>query len=239
MYRFKRLNRGVAAGLIVLMVTCVYVFLDERSFRKDTDVIRGVVESYLKAGEAAAVYPEALQNMDRPLTREEKQKIVDKSIRTVNDYWTEAKSVNQRWYFVNKESILRNIHYNMFEEIASEQLDSLRHSTDGIGYVSKASFLIKEAEPVKKVASKMVMITLKLSKIYYFQGEIHTFGVNEGYFRGWFSDEEAKAYSQQLHIVTVESETNFYLTLTDSGWKIFEVRDLMGNSYNQPRPANI
>ena len=237
MYRFKRFNRGVAVGLVVLMVTCVYVFLDERSFRRDTDVIRGVVESYLKAGEEAAVYPEALQNMDRQLTKEEKQKIADKSMKAVNDHWTEEKGINGQWYSVDKESILRNVRYNMFNEIGAEYYGG--SSNDGIGFVSKASFTIKEAKPVKKVAPKRAVITLSLSKKYYFQGEINTFGVSEGYFHGWFSNEDAKTYSQSLHVIEVNSETNFYLILTDNGWKIFEVRDLMGNSYEQPRPANI
>ena len=239
MYRFKRLNRGVAAGLIVLLVTCVYVYWDERSFQKDTDVIRGVVESYLKAGEQAAVYPEALQTMDRPLTNEEKKAIIDKSVKVVNEYWVDETVGDRQYSYRNKAGMLSGIRNVMFNEMGDRSYGTWSYNrTDRKGYVSKASFVIKEAKPVKKVAPKCAMFTVQLVRTYHFQGEIHTFGPSSGHVWMWMDKEEFDTYSQQLHTVTIDFEVDFYLNLTDDGWKIFETTGYGDEVHGSARPVN-
>jgi|GEM_PF-2853509 len=240
MYRFKRFNRGVAIGLAAIIITCVYVYWDERSFQKDTDVIRGVIESYLKAGEKAAVYPEALQTMERPLTGEEKQQIINRSIKVISDYWQEEATGFRMSYYRNKAGMLSGIRNNMFNDIGAYNDSGWSYyRPDKAGYVSKASFTIKEAEPAKKVAPKCAMLTVQLVRTYHFQGEVHTFGPVGGFvWANGFNDEEVKNHAQQLYAMTLDSEVNFYLTLTDSGWKIFEMTGGDDNFFGTTRPVN-
>ncbi|MGN1481541.1 hypothetical protein [Porcipelethomonas sp.] len=120
---FKKANRGLLLGGIVLVGFIAFVITDTISFKKNKPVIEDEIKSYVNSLESIAV------------TKDLSSNLLEKNINElISEYWTFSNEKNESYYYgVNQNEFKNNL-----EDITSEQEDGVWVSkwTAKVGEVS-------------------------------------------------------------------------------------------------------
>lgn len=128
---FKRINRGLVLGGIVLVGFIIFVIADTAAFKKDKPEIKNAVTEYVDSLSELAVTPQELQSIDiTKLTNAQTSEIDKKIEKNVNQYWTYEGDDNGNYYGFNKSE------YRSSLDLLKEK-DTDSETKDGVGYVTK------------------------------------------------------------------------------------------------------
>lgn len=131
---YKRINRGIVLGVVLLMGLAVFIWQDESNFQKETPAIQQTVTSYMDAVSKINTFDTQYQKIGTTVPKSvqvEKQQAVTK---VIDQYWVESEANN----VILKSSLL--------DQVKTMVTDNSK----GAGYVQKFSVQINGKPTIQK-----------------------------------------------------------------------------------------
>lgn len=222
MKRFlKRMNRGVALGILLAVAFSIYVVADTIGFRNDKPTLKTRAEEIVTAMAQAVITPENERNLEAP-TRETADAAIGRIETVLHDHMifaTEADNDYSMFYYGStRDEILKEIKNTLTD---SEYIGSPNHG----GYLTDCKMTRSHLEHFSKCGVDMAQVTGNVEVEYSYVGNPYLLlfdnpmlisdiaGVS-----GASQLEMAKNPNQQK--ATVDWYFTFTLKKVDGDWKI-------------------
>lgn len=110
---FKRINRGIVLGIIVILGFVIYVVADTSAFKKNKPNLEQAAENYFEAVSNVAVTPESDRDTKKnDMTEEGKKRLSEEFDKMLDDYWTDSSTdVVSQYYYIDMDSMKSSIDY--------------------------------------------------------------------------------------------------------------------------------
>lgn len=132
---YKRINRGIVLGIILLIGLTAYIWKNESDFKKEMPAIAQTITSYVEESAAADTFSQDLQKAGVQMNEQQQAEKLEEYTRLFNQYWTESDL---------------NDHYAKKSDILQKVQELITGNSKGIGYVRKSTAIVADAPTVKK-----------------------------------------------------------------------------------------
>jgi hypothetical protein len=220
---FKRVNRGIVLGVVLLIGLAVFIWQDESNFQKETPAIEKTVTSYLDTLSKINTFNTSLQKIGATMTTEQQTAKLQEFTKTIDQYWAESNVQNR----ATKPELLMQM-----KEMVSQ-------NSKGNGYIQKFTVRVNGTPTVKKTgpsnATARVDYTIVMEYAgspYYFDGDFMT---SVSRFSGKADSAETKK-DATLKRYNMGQNSSFELEKIGGTWKIIAT---LGGSSSSGEPVII
>lgn len=217
---FKRVNRGIVLGVVLLIGLAVFIWQDESNFQKETPAIEQTVTSYLDALSKINTFDTNLQKIGTTMTTEQQTAKLQELTKTIDQYWAESNVQNH----AAKSELLAQI-----KEMVSQ-------NSKGNGYIQKFTVRVNGTPTVKKTGPSNATARVDYTIVMEYTGSPYYF---DGDFMASVPHHSSKADSAETKIdvtskrYNIGQNTSFELEKIGGTWKI--IATIGGsNSFGEP-----
>jgi len=206
---FKRVNRGIVLGVVLLIGLAVFIWQDEVGFQKETTAIEHTATSYMEAMGKVNTFDTDFQKIGATMTTAQQTDKLQEITKIIDQYWAESDSQNG----MSKSSVLVDLK------------DMVTQNSKGKGYIQKFSAKLEGTPTVKKTGPSSASATTSYTVVLEYAGSPRAFlgGYSESMsnFSGGgkepSTDTTAIATRKRL---TINIQTNYELERIGGTWKI-------------------
>ncbi len=206
---WKRMNRGLALALVLVIGLVIYIAVDEGNFRREVPRIEQNLQSYMQQLPSIYVTGEA----DSAAVPQEQieQKLKD-NVALVQPYWLSTIGSSNGYQ------------YNL-DALTQDMQQVLQDSTLGNGYVSKLSYTIVGSPQIRKDGPGLAVVETEYSIVADYVGTPLIGGVAGTIYPDGYG-EDLSEYGEEPLRMTVTGYANFHMQRVDGDWKITQIDNL-------------
>ena len=225
----KKLNRGLALALVLVIGLAIYIAVDETRFKKEKPQIVQTLNAYMADLGKVMNTPEEYQKLGEKMP-EEALKQQEKELEEVlNRYWISTGSRGENYYY--SETYLQE-----WLQIVNALLEQTSY---GNGYLSSWNCRIEGSPQIYKNGSDSATVQLDYTLIAEYTGKVNVPGPDS--YASLSVELETDGSSQQEQEnqamrLTVTGSLGFELERSDNTWRI---KSTTGNGYNYSEPVPV
>ncbi len=223
----KKVNRGLALALVLIIALAVYIGIDETRFKKEKPQIVQTLNEYMadlgKVLNTPEEYRKLGEKMPDEALRQQEQELEE----VLNRYWISAGGKNPNYYY--SETYMQEWLQNV-----NALLEQMSY---GNGYLSSWNCRIEGSPQIYKNGSDSATVELEYTLTAEYTGKVNVPGpdsyasmVIEA---GGDSQQEQQEQAMRL---TVTGSLGFELERSDNTWRI---KSTTGNGYEYSEPVLV
>lgn len=152
---YKRINRGIVLGVVLLVGLAAYIWKDETDFQKETPVIQQTVTSFMEETCASSVSDTEHQNFNSVLTKSQQEQQLKKVNSLIDKYWIDSDDENA----LTKSRLLEQVKGMVTE------------NSKGNGYVQKCTVKLNGTPEVKKSGPSLASVETEYIVVMEYAGD--------------------------------------------------------------------
>lgn len=152
---FKRLNRGLILGLVLLIGLVIYVNIDNANFKKEMPVIQETLNQYLEDCADIAIWSPQYQKLNKIVPADIVDQTKAKGDAVFNKYWVSSQGENE---------------YGTKSELVKRYQELLQRNAEGIGYITKWSATLNGMPNIIKSGPRDATVTINYTQVVEFVG---------------------------------------------------------------------
>ena len=225
----RRMNRGIALGIVFALAMTVFVIVDERRFKKEEGVIEQTILDYYKDIGNFNVEISKLMTPGEKATSSQADAANEKMKNLISTYYTDGKFDTVNGYYKEQvESAFQSYIKSMVVPIVTEQEFILSFNGMEITkYGAGGARVYLNGEYNTKLKGNFNVFHPGSYTFYaedqYFYGVEQYNGKNYVTSTESEGSEDNKLSFDKLYQTTFSVNANLYLSRTDDGWKIVKV----------------
>lgn len=222
---FKRVNRGLVLGAVLLIGLAVFIWQDESSFQKLTPAIGNAVTSYMEAVGKLNTFDADFQKIGATMTKAQQTNKLQEITKTIDQYWVEANTQNG----ILKSSLMEQMK-NMVAE-----------NSKGKGYIQKFSVKLHGTPIIDKLGPGSASVAACYTAVLEYAGSptvcFRQFAEPISHFCGGGKEGSPNAAAAATRKrFTFDIQTKAELEHTGGTWKIVS---MSGGYSNNSQPVTV
>lgn len=220
---FRRVNRGIALGVVLLIGLAVFIWQDEATFQKETPAIEHTVTSYLDAMSKINTFEPNLQKIGATMTKEQQTAKQQEIKKIIDQYWTES-----------------NVRNGMPKSMLLEQVNQMvTKNSNGKGYIQKFTVRLNGTPTIKKTGPGSASADVRYDVVMEYAGTpmylLGEYADITSHLSGKEPSSDAKVdETRKRYTVNVQADAE--LEKIDGTWKLVTMNGGYGGS---GEPVNI